>query len=90
MELHLHSLICLMACTKITLPSFSTFMVTVVLRKALLFFAIAQYSDGVLCLVHGCKHPQIFVFHQLKLEIVLLYVYCYGVTECCKEVFIKV
>ena len=64
-------------------------MVTVVLSKVLLFFAVVQYSDGVLYLVHGSEHPQIFAF-TLKLEHVLLYVYCYGVIECCTEIFLKV
>lgn len=76
MELYLHFLICLMGYTLITLPSFYMFMVTVVLRKVLLFVAVAQYSVTVLCLVHGTKRPQIFAFHPLKLKIVLLYVYC--------------
>jgi len=49
-------------------------MVTVILSKVLVFVAIAQYSDGVLYLVHGSKHPQIFAFHQLKLQPVLLHV----------------
>ena len=74
MALYLHSLVCLMACTLIILPSFSLFMVTVILSKVLVFVAIAQYSDGVLYLVHGSKHPQIFAFHQLKLQPVLLHV----------------
>jgi len=65
-------------------------MVTAVLGKVLSFVAVAQYGDGVLYLVHGTKHPQILAFHQLKLKLVLLCVYCYGVIECCKEVFIKV
>ena len=58
--------------------------------QVLLFVAIAWYSDGVLYLVHRTKHPQIFAFHPLKLKLVLLYFYCYGLIECHKEVFIKV
>jgi hypothetical protein len=79
-----------MAYAQITLPSFSTFMVTVVLSKILLLVVIAQYGDGVLYLVHGTKHPQIFAFHPLKLKLVLLYLYCYGLIECHKEFFMKV
>jgi hypothetical protein len=65
-------------------------MVTVVLSKVLLFVAVAQYSDCVLCLVRETKHPQIFALHPLKLKLVLLYVYRYGLIECRKEVFIEV
>ena len=68
MEFYLHFRVCCMAYTQITLPSFSTFMVTVLLSKVLLFVAVAQYSDGVLYQVQGTKHPQIFAFHPLKLK----------------------
>jgi hypothetical protein len=40
------------------------FMVTVVLSEALLSVAVAQYSDGVMHLAHGTKHPQIFLLFR--------------------------
>jgi hypothetical protein len=89
MELYLHSLISLMACTGTTLPSFSMFMITVILSKVL-FAAMAHHSDCVIHPLHRSKHPQISAFHPPKLKFVLLYVYCYGLIKCRKVVFIKV